>query len=101
MSLVTQFDTQTSPAPAKSAGSNRPDKWLVIESETLGDALLYIRDPEFLEEAKSAHPDIVAYADDEVDTLYPHREQADILQHIHAIKKKFGGKVRPNVDGAA
>lgn len=100
-----QFEAAITPATSpRPSGTTSPDglnPWLVITSELLGEDVLYVRDSKRLEAARTALPGMIAYAADEIDVLYAHRENPDLIRTIHQIKKKFGGRVRPLQNAAA
>ena len=78
-----------------------PDPWLVITSELLGEDVLYVRDSAGLEAARIANPGMIVYVADEIEVLHAHRDNAEMIQAVHRIKKKFGGRVRSASDGSA
>jgi hypothetical protein len=89
-------------AALKRGVAAEPYRWLVIESDLLaGEAIVYLRDEKWTEDARAAHPDLVIYAPSEVDSLFAHRENPEFIKAAHRIKKKFGGRVRSDTDDAA
>jgi hypothetical protein len=80
-------------APIPSSHEAR-DGWFVVDSGVLKEPILYVPDPDRLAQAKSIHPNLVPYLMREIEALYNHRDNAELLQAVHRIKKKFGGHVR-------
>lgn len=83
------------PIATRQGSPDAQGRWLVIESDLLsGEAILYVQDPEHLNSAREAHPQLVSYLAAEIEELYAHRLAPDLIAAVHRIKKKFGGRVR-------
>jgi len=82
---------------------NKPDigqkgiKWVLLESLLLnGEQILLVMEKQFLREAREAYPDKTLYFPPEVEELYPHRHDTELLRAVHLIKSKFKGWIVPS-----
>lgn len=93
------MDKLQTKAPVGPTGAHpvlpRPSgQWFIVDSDIFNEPILCVSDPADLASARSEHPQLVPYLAREVDALYSHRENAELLQAIHRIKKHLGGHVR-------
>lgn len=72
-------------------------KWVLLESLLLEkEQILLVMDTADLKEARQAYPETVIYFPPEVQELYPHKDDEDLIRTVNTIKKHFKGWVVPS-----
>jgi hypothetical protein len=71
-------------------------KWFVLRSSVLGgECVLVVSDEAYLDEARTAHPDLVVYFPYEVKELLRQGATPAFSSRIHMIKRMFDGVIVP------
>lgn len=65
------------------------DKWVVIESDVVGERILVIRHRRWLPEARKTHPDLAIYFTQEIKNLERFKGSDEDVRTIHKVKKRF------------
>lgn len=65
------------------------DKWIVIESDLIGEHIVIIRDKKWLKEAREANPDLAIYFGQEIKNLQRFIGDDQAIRAIHKVKKDW------------
>ncbi|KKL22028.1 hypothetical protein LCGC14_2439530 [marine sediment metagenome] len=65
------------------------NKWVLLDSDVLGERIVVIRDKRWLMEAQQAHPGLVIYFPQEIKNLERFKGSDDDIRVIHKAKKRW------------